>query len=218
MISHGNMPRAKAFPRPPSAKRCFASQRNHQIKNSRGHGFDGELRIDIARAQSERVGQRFARELGCLETRLFLRHRHAHRPPAAKCNFDRQDSRASLLLNLHLAFRGRHNSQFGEQKPGANYGMPGEGQFARRGKNSEPRQRAIVGWPLDEHGLRQIHFPRNRLHLWTRQIVAVSDDGERVPFEWFRGENVELVQASFQINLRAAGEGSLSTPILPLVL
>src|SRR5487761_880961 len=155
------------------------------------------------------MGQSIARDFQRFETRILLRHRDAHGAPVAKCNFDRQDSRTRLLLNLHPPLGCGHDAQFSEQEPSADHGMPRERQLARGRENSQPRERAIIRGPLDEDGFRQIHLARDSLHLWARQIVAIGDYCEGIPREWLCGENIELIQAPLQMGLRAGNKYSL---------
>ena len=127
-----------------------AVQRNHQIGNSGGDEFDRQRGREIAGLQTERRGERGARECGAREARGLLRHGDAHGAAIVKSEFDGKNSGAGLLQDVHAAFGRGDDAEFGEQKPGADHGMSGEREFARGGENAQASERAIIRGPLDE--------------------------------------------------------------------
>src|SRR5579864_3246806 len=95
--------------------------------------------------------------------------------------------------------------------------MAGDRKLLLGREDSQPRERTIVRWALHENRLGQIHLPREALHKLPRQAVTVGHDRQAIAGERLRGENIELVQASLQITLRAcwAIAPIRSVPILP---
>jgi hypothetical protein len=59
----------------------------------------------------------------------------------------------------------------------------------------------IVGgrapWPQQEGGLAEIGPVGDRLHLRIVEAIRLGDDSQRIAFEWYRGEHVELMERQF---------------------
>ena len=173
-----------------------ARDRHHQIGNARGNEFDGQRRHQVAGLEAESGGERGAAEGSARKARGFLGHGDAHGAAVVESEFDRKNSGAGLLQDVHRAFGRRNHAEFGEQKPGADDRMSGERKLLRRGENAQAGERAIIGGTLDENRLRQIHFAGDGLHSLGGEAVAVGDDRERIAGKLLGGENVESVKTA----------------------
>ena len=114
-------------------------------------------------------------------------------------DFDGQNACAGLLHDVHAAFLGGNDAEFGEQEPGADDRMAGEFQFFLGGENAQAGQGAVIGGLLHENGFGKIHLAGDGLHGVVRKAVAVGDDGERIAFEAIGGEDVQSVEAMFHL-------------------
>src|SRR5271156_2705185 len=129
-----------------------ASNRNHQVGNTGGNEFDGQRGHQVAGLEAESGGERGAAERRARETRGLLGHGDADWTPVVKSEFNRKNSGAGLLQDVHAAFGGRDYAEFGEQKPGADDGMAGERKFLGGGEDAQAGERAIIGGTLNENG------------------------------------------------------------------
>ena len=111
------------------------------------------------------------------------------------------DDVADLFLQndpqiLRREQRGR--PQLGEQAGGPDRRVAGEGEFAPRREDAQPRCVYRIARLEDEDGLGQVEFARDALHARIVKAIAIDDDGERIALKRRLGKDVERVKAARQ--------------------
>src|SRR5271167_1575735 len=91
--------------------------------------------------------------------------------------------------------------------------MPGELQFFLGSKDAQAGQCPVVRRLLNKHGLRKVHFSRDREHLVVGQSVSIGNDRERVALKSRGGENIQsektMVHLSSVLSARLSERGAL---------
>jgi hypothetical protein len=101
---------------------------------------------------------------------------------------DGHEARAALLDDPPVGRGDAAGGHGGDRR--ADRGVPGEGEFLRRGEDAREVVGARIGGGEHEHGLGEAELLGDRLHLRGREVLAVVDDGELVARVRAVGEDV----------------------------
>jgi hypothetical protein len=99
---------------------------------------------------------------------------------------------AALLDHAPIALRRAARRQPGVTR--AERGMPGEGQFERRGKDAHPVVRRWIAGGQQERALGKTEPAGERLHCLARKALPAMDHTQRIAPERRRTEHIDEIE------------------------
>ena len=135
-----------------------------------------------------------------LDRRQRLLHAPEHDPPVLALEPHRNEARAGLELDL------LERERRAEDERGAERRVPGERHLDRRREDPDPRVPVALRL-VDEHGLGEVHLPRDRLQLVLGDLARVREDGDLVALQRRVREDVcdDVAEARHALTLREEG-------------
>ena len=111
-----------------------------------------------------------------LDLRQRLLHAPEHDPPVLALEPHGNEARAGLELDL------LERERRAEDERGAEHRVTGERHLDRRREDPDPRVPVALGL-VDEHGLGEVHLPRDRLQLVLGNLACVREHGHLVALQ-----------------------------------
>ena len=174
--------------------RGLVPERDEQEGAARRAGADGRARPQVRLRQAEGRGERGP--IGELGPERGLAVAHPEKARARRVALELDLDGPDLLFEEEARGPARQEPFRREHPARADGRVAGERHLARGGEDAHARRALRPRGRQEEGRLREVHLPRDRLHLGVAEIIRVEDDGQRIAAEDTVREDVDLGEAA----------------------